>query len=405
MAKTKKKKPSRRIPKKTAKKKSAKKKAAKPAKKKLATKPARIAAAPDARRRHAKAILRRGGESLPRPMPRFVPRLLADKYDADLERNPANFQPLTPLTFLERAASVFPSRTAIIHGKQRFSYADYYERSRRLASALSKKGLKKGDTVAVMLANTPPMLEAHYGVPMAGGVLNCLNTRLDAPALAFILDHGEAKFLIADREFAAVMKETLKLARSKPLVIDYDDPEFPQSGERLGSLEGRRLAVTRDDSTVFVYVASSLEAESARRAVQAELTETGIEAREITLEHWLADEERWDDEPPGETWEQDELDRGFAPWEVRIDKGTRGEAEDLAKQLEAEGLSVVRSFSYVIVRKVMVGLLEGGRTTLPLTLPSPLRGRGFFWQGEGGSYRRWSSPRAPWPPPPPPRCP
>ena len=126
-------------------------------------------------------------------MPRLVPRFGGDKYDTDLERNPANFQSLTPLTFLERAASVFPTRTAIIHGRQRFSYADYYARSRRLASALAKKGLKKGDTVAVMLANTPPMLDAHYGVPMAGGVLNALNTRLDAAALAFILDHGEAK--------------------------------------------------------------------------------------------------------------------------------------------------------------------------------------------------------------------
>lgn len=114
-------------------------------------------------------------------------------------------------------------------------------------------------------------------------------------------------------------------------------------------LEGRRLAVTRDDSTVFVYVASRLEAESAQRVVQAELAETGIEATLVRLEHWLDDEDRWDDEPPGETWEQDELDRGFAPWEVRIDKGTRGAAEELAKQLEADGLPVVRSFSYVIV--------------------------------------------------------
>jgi hypothetical protein len=114
-------------------------------------------------------------------------------------------------------------------------------------------------------------------------------------------------------------------------------------------LEGRRLAVTRDDSTVFVYVASSLEAESAQRAVQAELAATGIEATLVRLEHWLDDEDRWDDEPPGETWEEDELDRGYAPWEVRIDKGTRGAAEELAEQLEAEGLPVVRSFSYVIV--------------------------------------------------------
>jgi hypothetical protein len=129
-----------------------------------------------------------------------------------------------------------------------------------------------------------------------------------------------------------------------------------------------------------VYVASSLEAESAQRAVQAELTETGIEAREIKLEHWLADQERWDDDPPGETWEQDELDRGFAPWEVRIDKGSRGAAEELAKQLEAEGLSVVRSFSYVIVgasseaearelAKRIGGEVEGGGEVVWETAP------------------------------------
>ena len=111
-------------------------------------------------------------------------------YDIDLDRNPANFQPLTPLTFLERAASVFPDRTAIVHGDLRRSYRDFYARTRRLASALVERGIKRGDTVAVMLANTPAMLECHYGVPMAGAVLNTLNTRLDAPIIAFSLDHG-----------------------------------------------------------------------------------------------------------------------------------------------------------------------------------------------------------------------
>jgi hypothetical protein len=145
-------------------------------------------------------------------------------------------------------------------------------------------------------------------------------------------------------------------------------------------LEGRRLAVTRDDSTVFVYVASSLEAESARRAVQAELAESGVEPQEIKLEHWLADEERWDDEPPGKTWEQDELDRGFAPWEVRVDRGSRGAAEELAAELEAEGLSVVRHFSYVIVgasseaearalAKRIGGEVEGGGEVVWETAP------------------------------------
>jgi fatty-acyl-CoA synthase len=240
----KKKKPSRPAKKRSAKKRRA---AAKPAKKKSIAKPVRLvpAAKPDARRRRGKSLIRRAGESALRPMARLM-RLGGDKYDVDLERNPANYQPLTPLSFLERAASVFPTRTAIIHGKQRFSYADYYARARRLASALAKSGIKKGDTVAVMLANTPPMLEAHYGVAMAGGVLNCLNTRLDAPALAFILDHGEAKYLITDREFSAVMQETLKLARAKPIVIDYDDPEFPQTGARLGNIDYEAFIASGD---------------------------------------------------------------------------------------------------------------------------------------------------------------
>ncbi len=153
-----------------------------------------------------------------------------------LDRNAANFQPLTPLSFLERAALVCPAHTAIIHGRARYSYADFYARARRLASALWERGIRRGDIVAVMLANTPPMLEAHYGVPMAGAVLCTLNTRLDAAALAFMLDHGEAKVLITDREFAPVIRETLARARVRPLVIDADDTEFPQSGERLGDI-------------------------------------------------------------------------------------------------------------------------------------------------------------------------
>jgi fatty-acyl-CoA synthase len=192
---------------------------------------------PEARPRRRKSLFRRGGEAAVRLVQRLKPAIARNPYDSDLDRNPANYQPLTPLTFLERAASVFPQRTAIVHGGKTYDYAAFYERARRLASALSQQGIGRGDTVAVMLANTPPMLEAHYGVPMTGGVINTLNTRLDAAALAFILDHGEAKVLITDREFAGVMKETLRLAKSKPLVIDYDDPEFPQTGERLGDVE------------------------------------------------------------------------------------------------------------------------------------------------------------------------
>ena len=184
-----------------------------------------------------KSFVRRGVQATMRLAKRLTPALARNTYDADLDRNPANFQSLTPLTFLERAAKTFPARTAIIHGKQTFTYAQFYERARRLASALVRHGVKKGDTVAAMLANTPPMLDAHYGVPMTGGVLNCLNTRLDAAAIAFMLDHGEAKVLITDREFAGTVKQALTLAKVKPLIIDYDDPQFPQTGERLGSIE------------------------------------------------------------------------------------------------------------------------------------------------------------------------
>ena len=147
-------------------------------------------------------------------------------YNTDLGRNPANFQPLTPLTFLERAASVFPEHIAIIHGSLRRNYADFYARSRQLASALSQQGIGSGDTVSVLLANTPAMLECHYGVPMCGGVLHSINTRLDAEVIAFQLDHAMAKVVIADREFMPLMLAALDLASVKPLLIQYDDEQF-----------------------------------------------------------------------------------------------------------------------------------------------------------------------------------
>jgi len=158
-------------------------------------------------------------------------------YDTDLDRNAANFQPLTPLSFLARAAEVYPETTAIIHGGLSRNYRDFYTRAKRLASALSRRGIKRGDTVSVMLANTPAMVEAHYGVPMTGAVLNTLNTRLDAAILGFTLDHAETKVLIVDREYSKVMKDALARAKVKPFVIDYDDPEFGGAGERIGSLE------------------------------------------------------------------------------------------------------------------------------------------------------------------------
>ncbi len=167
-------------------------------------------------------------------------------YDTNLDKNPANYQPLTPLPFLERAASVHPDRTAIIHGSLRRSYRDFYARSRRLASALVRRGIGRGDTVSVVLPNTPAMLECHYGVPMAGAVLNTLNTRLDAKIIAFSLEHSGAKVLITDRELSGVVKAALDMVAVKPLVIDYDDPEFTGPGERLGELEYEELLAEGD---------------------------------------------------------------------------------------------------------------------------------------------------------------
>ena len=161
----------------------------------------------------------------------------SDIYDLDLPKNPANYRPLTPLTFLERAADVYPDHIAIIHGALRRTYRDFHARSKKLASALAKRGIGRGDTVAVLLANTPAMLECHYGVPMTGAVLNTLNTRLDAAIISFSLDHGEAKVVIVDREFSKIMKAALQTCKAKPLVIDYDDPEYQGEGERIGSLE------------------------------------------------------------------------------------------------------------------------------------------------------------------------
>ena len=137
-------------------------------------------------------------------------------FDRDLERSPANHQPLTPLSYLERAARVYPSRTAIIHGSQQTDYGTFYRRACQLASALARQGIGKGDTVSVMLSNTPPMLEAHFGVPMTKAVLHSLNTRLDAAVIAFQLDHAETKLAIVDTEFSAVFREALELAKVRP---------------------------------------------------------------------------------------------------------------------------------------------------------------------------------------------
>ncbi|MCY6379275.1 acyl-CoA synthetase [Hoeflea prorocentri] len=166
--------------------------------------------------------------------------MTVNPYETDLDRNPANYQPLTPLTHLARAASVYPDHIAVIHGSLRMTYRTFYARSRQLASALANRGIDKGDTVSVMLSNTPAMLEAHHGVPMTGAVLHSMNTRLDAAIIAFQLDHADVKILIVDREFSGVVKEALDIASVDPLVIDYDDPEFGENtpfakGERIGT--------------------------------------------------------------------------------------------------------------------------------------------------------------------------
>ncbi len=167
---------------------------------------------------------------------------MSNPYEQDLDRQAANHQPLTPLAYLERAAKVYPDQIAIIHGSRRISYREFWERSLRLADALAARGIGKGDTVSVMLSNTPPMLEAHFGVPMVKAVLHSLNTRLDAAIVAFQLDHADSKILIVDREFSGVVREALKLTKVQPLVIDFDDPEYAADaphpkGERIGAMD------------------------------------------------------------------------------------------------------------------------------------------------------------------------
>jgi fatty-acyl-CoA synthase len=177
--------------------------------------------------------------------------LTQSPYDSDLDRNPANFQPLSPISFLARAAAVFPTQIAIVHGDLRRDYAQFYARSRRLASALAVRGIKRGDTVSVMLANTPAMLECHYGAPMTGAVLNTLNTRLDAAVLAFTLDHADAKVLIVDREYSAVMKAALALASVNPLLIGYDDPVYDGPGEMLGEIDYEAFLASGDPNYAY----------------------------------------------------------------------------------------------------------------------------------------------------------
>jgi fatty-acyl-CoA synthase len=167
-------------------------------------------------------------------------------YDQGLDQNAANHAPLTPISFLTWSAEVYPERTSVIHGARRFRWRDTLERCTRLASALQKRGIQRGDTVAAMLANTPEMYEAHFGVPMAGAVLNAINTRLDADAIAFILQHAEAKVLLTDREFSPVIAAALAQVPNKPLVVDVLDPEFRGAGDAQGALDYEALLAEGD---------------------------------------------------------------------------------------------------------------------------------------------------------------
>ncbi|MBW7860360.1 MAG: acyl-CoA synthetase [Rhodocyclaceae bacterium] len=173
-------------------------------------------------------------------------------YETGLDKNPANYVPLTPLTFLERSASVYPERTAIIHGSRRLNWSQYSERCRRLASALVQLGVRRNDTVAVILNNTPEMLECSFGVPACGAVLNTINTRLDAETIAFILDHGEARVLITDREYSSAVAAALqRLNRPELIVIDVDDSEYSGPGDRVGTLEYESLLAGADPAFVM----------------------------------------------------------------------------------------------------------------------------------------------------------
>ena len=183
-------------------------------------------------------------------------------YDQNLPQTPANFAPMSPLSFLERTAEVYPRRLAVVHGALLQDWATTYRRCRQLASALNRAGISKNDTVAVMLPNTPPMVEAHFGIPMAGAVLNALNTRLDAQTIAFMLDHGEAKAVIVDPEFAAVMKKAVDLRQSRAplLVIDVQDALFGGPVENIGSTSYEAFVAQGDPDFAWSLPANEWDA-------------------------------------------------------------------------------------------------------------------------------------------------
>ncbi|MFT6206307.1 MAG: fatty-acyl-CoA synthase, partial [Colwellia sp.] len=170
-------------------------------------------------------------------------------YSQGLDKVAANSQPLTPINFLNRTADVHPERVAIIHGKQKITYREYRQNVRRLASALMQRGVKPGNTVAIMAANIPAFLDAHYGVPLTGAVLHSINIRLDAECIAFLFDHGECDVLLTDTAFSSVVKKALTLCSRKPLIIDIDDV-MSEGGERLGCIEYQDLLAEGNENFI-----------------------------------------------------------------------------------------------------------------------------------------------------------
>ena len=167
-------------------------------------------------------------------------------YEQHLDRNPANYAPLSPIPLLERAASVFPDRPSVVHGARRYTWSETWTRARRLGSALAQRGIGKGDTVAAILPNIPEMFECHFGIPLTGAIFNALNTRLDAATIAFVLNHGEAKILIADREYAPIVASALERIGRTMTVIDVDDPEYGGDGKLLGETTYEELIAAGD---------------------------------------------------------------------------------------------------------------------------------------------------------------
>ncbi len=173
-------------------------------------------------------------------------------FETNLDKNPANHAALTPLGFIERAARVYPEHPAVIHGSLRFTWSETYDRCRRLASALAARGVGEGDTVAVMAANTPELYEAHFGVPMTGAVLNALNTRADPATIAFCLEHGNARVLITDREFAYIIEPALEKLGRRIVVIDIDDPQARTRGKALGEMDYESFLATGDPAFAWL---------------------------------------------------------------------------------------------------------------------------------------------------------